>query len=812
MRSDESFDFTIDMLTKASKLNFSSKPNNLRNLATLNDKDSNKNALVPVRKLSKKAGRRLAKDEDKEDCEDQIEDRIKAIKNDVKTKYKEFSPRRFERTYPITKKMKAGTKEDKSNYNDNYKNKTDFKDAWRKDWHSSLIHYLECNDFDVYNPKDMRNGKKLSKAAREKKLKCKDKVTIDDTIKKYIKDKIPYPAFAYRTVVDPEESEDEKENNNSKRNEKLVECLENDVLKAFETLSEGITMKNNKCKYEKKKKEKKRNVRRLNALNLRKAIAEFALPLSPHKDDVVIYSKIKILKRNSARKLAYRSSMPQEQSMSELLEQCKDRNRMLSLLRYEEDKTSARKLGKKKNISKKKNASKKSRKLDDSDDEGSETSAEEKEDRDNKKDDDSYEAGNGRRLKSVKKDKRILKKVKVLSKNKKAEESRKLTKLSQTNVKSLKQDDDDDDEDGRQLSVEDQKLFQEEEEENRALLNMKDDESDDDVDEKDIDRALNNSDDDDDDKEKDDEDDDRVRARRLNKDTKEDDDDEDEEDRRRLDLLKQSDQEESKENLARSLDDEEDDEDRQRYRKLTKETEDDDDEDRARRLKKVHPKQKDDSDGNDEEDDRRRLDEDDDKEAADKKDTQDGDKKALEDDTKDRRRLNEADDKAEAGAESSDEKKPEKVNEEDDEGQGRVRRLKSDEQYMTDFLVPKNNIRRNRVLTSIDENVNVADESRLLKKGEESLLYFEEFEPEFGAINLRAKVMENGYDLASLNEEEPSPIDMCRVEIDRKINDEKVSRRLKEMLQEYKYGENLVNAANLLKSIIALTVGLFVIQ
>merc|ERR1711957_358096 len=80
MRSDESFDFTIDMLTKASKLNFSSKPNNLRNLATLNDKDSNKNALVPVRKLSKKAGRRLAKDEDKEDCEDQIEYRIKAIK------------------------------------------------------------------------------------------------------------------------------------------------------------------------------------------------------------------------------------------------------------------------------------------------------------------------------------------------------------------------------------------------------------------------------------------------------------------------------------------------------------------------------------------------------------------------------------------------------------------------------------------------------------------------------------------------------------------------------------------------------------
>lgn len=286
--------------------------------------------------------------------------------------------------------------------------------------------------------------------------------------------------------------------------------------------------------------------------------------------------------------------------------------------------------------------------------------------------------------------------------NKKPEESRKLTKLSQTNVKSLKDDDDDDDEDGRQLSVEDQKLYEEEEDENRALLNMKEDDSDD-VDEKDLDRALNENDDDDEDK-KDDDDDERLRGRRLNEEVKDDDDE-----------------------------------------------------------------------------------------------------------TKDRRRMNEAEDKAEAQSEASSEKKPEKENEEDDENQDKGRRLKADEQYMNDFLVPHKDIRRNRVLTSIDESSTiVSDETRLLKKGEESLMFFEELEPEFGAINLRAKVMENGYDLAGLNEEEPSPIDMCRVEIDKKLNDEKVGRRLKEMLQEYNYGENLVNAANLL-SVMALTIGLFIV-
>lgn len=47
--------------------------------------------------------------------------------------------------------------------------------------------------------------------------------------------------------------------------------------------------------------------------------------------------KIKNLKVNQQRKFGYRSARPHEQSLSEFLDRCHDRNRMLSLLRYEED-------------------------------------------------------------------------------------------------------------------------------------------------------------------------------------------------------------------------------------------------------------------------------------------------------------------------------------------------------------------------------------------------------------------------------------------------------------------------------------------
>jgi len=173
--------------------------------------------------------RRLADDIELESCEDKMEDRLKGIKDDIKIKYRKFSPRRFQRSYPITKNMRKGTTKDPANYNDNYKTKTDFKDDWRKDWHSALIHYIECNDFDLFNPISMRDDKKLSKKARDNKKDCKEKVTVHNSIKKYIQDNIPYPAFTFRKKVDPEESEDDKENDNTKRNANLQECLENDV-------------------------------------------------------------------------------------------------------------------------------------------------------------------------------------------------------------------------------------------------------------------------------------------------------------------------------------------------------------------------------------------------------------------------------------------------------------------------------------------------------------------------------------------------------------------------------------------------------
>jgi hypothetical protein len=74
--------------------------NSNRALAELNTNKSNIHN--PARRLESK------KDEDEETCEDILTERAEGIKEDMKEKYAEYSNRRFQRSYPITKKNVEG--------------------------------------------------------------------------------------------------------------------------------------------------------------------------------------------------------------------------------------------------------------------------------------------------------------------------------------------------------------------------------------------------------------------------------------------------------------------------------------------------------------------------------------------------------------------------------------------------------------------------------------------------------------------------------------------------------------------------------
>merc|ERR1711957_610665 len=84
-------------------------------------------------------------------------------------KFEKYEFKKFERSYPPTKKMiKEGSK--------NYKQTFAFTGdkAWRGDWHKALIHYITCNDYDLFTPDDMRVGKKMKKKDKQAKEKCDD--------------------------------------------------------------------------------------------------------------------------------------------------------------------------------------------------------------------------------------------------------------------------------------------------------------------------------------------------------------------------------------------------------------------------------------------------------------------------------------------------------------------------------------------------------------------------------------------------------------------------------------------------------------
>lgn len=311
---------------------------NSRTLEAANTGNGKSTSLVaPMRRLAKKK-----KSEQK--CDDILTDRLDGISGDMKKKFKEYTMQAFQRTYPITKKMYDGTTDDPSDYSQTYKDSVAWPESkkWRKFYHPALQHYLRCGDFDLFNTAELNDNKKWKKDERDRKANCKDSITLHKSIKDFI-DEIPYPDFKNRKVFDAEESDDDSSKDDTKATEKLIDCLEDKVLEKFDTLKDGIEIyKENgkeKCRY--KKKDDKKKMRRRNRVRerrLEKAAGEqWGTPLSPHPEDKSIYMKIKKLKVNQQRKLAYRSARPHEQSLSELLDRCHDRNRMLSLLRYEED-------------------------------------------------------------------------------------------------------------------------------------------------------------------------------------------------------------------------------------------------------------------------------------------------------------------------------------------------------------------------------------------------------------------------------------------------------------------------------------------
>jgi len=227
----------------------------------------------------------------------------------------------------------------------------------------------------------------MKKTERDAKANCDDSVELDSSITEFIDD-IPYPDFKNNKVFDPEESDEDSSKDDTKATEKLIDCLEDKVLEKFDTLIDGIeTYKKDgkeKCRYKKKDDKKLRRTLRRRERRLEKSASEtWASPLSPHPNDKVIYIKIKKLKVNQQRKLAYRSAKPHEQSLSQLLDKCFDRNRMLSLLRYEEDSSLVKRRVK-------------SRKLQ-GDDTGS-AAEDEAEENESAQDDAAHEAGNDRRL------------------------------------------------------------------------------------------------------------------------------------------------------------------------------------------------------------------------------------------------------------------------------------------------------------------------------------------------------------------------------------------------------------------------------
>jgi len=146
----------------------------------------------------------------------------------MKNKFEKFPMLQFERSYPPTKKM---IEEGSSNFKKMWKFKEANKDnEWKQDWHMALIHYIECNDYDLYTPENMRSGEKMTKDEKKKKRECNDKLTLKNSVIKQIK-KIPYGPYRYNDLVAPGESDDDQSDENETKNEKGWDCWSKNIKK-----------------------------------------------------------------------------------------------------------------------------------------------------------------------------------------------------------------------------------------------------------------------------------------------------------------------------------------------------------------------------------------------------------------------------------------------------------------------------------------------------------------------------------------------------------------------------------------------------
>jgi len=260
-----------------------------------------------------------------------LEGRVNGIKEDIKAKWDNMTYAQFQISYPMTKRM---WKEQSTAFKDAHTWSGD--DRWRGDWHKAIIHYLECDDYNLYTPKDIEKTSH-SKSDKATKKKCGDKITLDKSVKKFVR-KIPYGCFKDDELIAPGTDDDDKSESVKDTNEKRWKCWEDNIISEFTKLVENLD--DDGVFSEPEEEDAKKDRRRLMEVEKEEKLARVSekQSMEPHPKDKELWTKIKRLARKSTRRLAVASYMAkEEESLHELLEKSHDRHRILSLLRWHEN-------------------------------------------------------------------------------------------------------------------------------------------------------------------------------------------------------------------------------------------------------------------------------------------------------------------------------------------------------------------------------------------------------------------------------------------------------------------------------------------
>jgi hypothetical protein len=266
---------------------------------------------------------------EKETTGAKLEARLNGLKEDIQAKWDNFSALRFQISYPMTRRM---FREQSTSFKETH-NWTG-KESWRKDYHKALIHYLECNDYNLYTPKDIEKTSH-TKSEKEVKKKCGEKITLDKSVIKFIK-KIPYGPFKDDALVAPDSDDDNKEETVKDTNEKRWKCWEENVIDKLTKIVEGID--DDGVFTDSEEESSKEDRRRLLEVEAEDKNAKVRQSMEPHPKDKELWVKIKRLAKKNNRRLAVASYMAtEEETLHDLLEKTHDRHRILSLLRWHEN-------------------------------------------------------------------------------------------------------------------------------------------------------------------------------------------------------------------------------------------------------------------------------------------------------------------------------------------------------------------------------------------------------------------------------------------------------------------------------------------